>query len=58
MTSGERVEGAKCADFDDLHLAGSAGFLEYLTIANLYLFINNNREKLTESVCFVCVCHY
>jgi len=25
----------------DLHLAGSAGCLEYLTIANLYLFINN-----------------
>ena len=28
----------------DIHLAGSAGCLEYLTIANLYLFINNNRE--------------
>jgi len=31
-------------EFDDLHLAASAGCLEYLTIANLYLFINNNRE--------------
>ena len=27
----------------DIHLAGSAGCLEYLTIANLYLFINNRR---------------
>ena len=34
----------KLRDFDikDIHLVGSAGCLEYLTIANLYLFINNN----------------
>jgi hypothetical protein len=38
----EKKEQRKANGFDDLHLAASAGCLEYLTIANLYLFINNN----------------
>ena len=38
----ENEEQRKAKEFDDLHLAASAGCLEYLTIANLYLFINNN----------------
>ena len=33
----------------DVHLAGSAGCLEYLTIANLYLFINNRRATRSVS---------
>ena len=32
--------------FDYIHLAGSAGCLEYLTIANLYLFINNKGSRI------------
>ena len=28
-----------------IHLVGSAGCLEYLTIANIYLFINNKLDK-------------